>query len=381
VGWAVGEVVALSIVLTGAWSLVTGRPFGSGDDPVTLAVALPVGLFLLLWLTFWTFGGFLAGRELLRVLFGRDRLVVRHDGLEIERSFGLFRSLKQLPREEIRRFYSTSARAALSAETTHGTIVLTRLGAPAERAELEEALNKEFNVPAQAASADAAALPKGWCEEQSLEHEPVLVKDPAIRRKQARIAWIACACLSLLPVYLLSVDRERPDLLASVIVSFVLIAAMAGGACCLSFARKEWRLDRGRLVLQGRFGQNRKQLFEAVSLELIEDISGDHGPRYVLQAAASGAPPQTGWHRAGLQRRTIYSQSDDPAVPHGLGLWLSQRCELRFLDLTTAEAKVKNMEDLKTQLANSGRFGRAALRVIERVEKLKPGGGAAPNNS
>src|SRR5881396_2695801 len=65
-GWAVGEVFALSLLAVGACSLVTGRPPGSGHNPLTLGVALPVGLFLLFWLTFWTFGGFLAGRELLR---------------------------------------------------------------------------------------------------------------------------------------------------------------------------------------------------------------------------------------------------------------------------------------------------------------------------
>src|SRR6476659_2825194 len=54
-GWAIGETFALWILTRGAWALFTGRPPGAGHNPLTLAVALPVGLFLLFWLTLWTF--------------------------------------------------------------------------------------------------------------------------------------------------------------------------------------------------------------------------------------------------------------------------------------------------------------------------------------
>ncbi|HYV27450.1 MAG TPA: hypothetical protein VFA77_07945, partial [Candidatus Eisenbacteria bacterium] len=128
VGWAVGETFACSILCLGAWSLLTGKPLRHGHEPLGLAVALAGGLFLLFWLTIWTFGGLAAGRELLRLLFARDILLARHDALEITNSYGLFRSVKRLPREEIRRFYRTSPRAPLCAETTSGITVLTGLG-------------------------------------------------------------------------------------------------------------------------------------------------------------------------------------------------------------------------------------------------------------
>src|SRR5262249_12338077 len=157
-------------------------------EPVGLAVALAGGLFLLFWLTIWTFGGLSAGRELLRLLFARDILLARHDALEITNSYGLFRSVKRLPREEIRRFYRTSPRAPLCAETTSGITVLTSLGTPAEREELEKALSAEFGLQTQ--PAPVAALPKAWCELSSLEHDAIVVKDPAVRRKQAWTVWI-----------------------------------------------------------------------------------------------------------------------------------------------------------------------------------------------
>jgi len=364
-GWAVGEGAVLWILGKGAWSLLTGAPFGSGDKPVAFAVAMGIGLFLVVWLTFWTIGGVAAGRELLRLLFGRDIVVAGDDGLQIKQSYGLFRSVKRWPRDEIRRFSRTSAGAPLCVETKRGTAVITRLGTADERAQLERALNEEFRVAAQ--PAPTGALPKGWCEVLSLEHESVLVKDPAVRRKQARTAWIVCAVVSLVPLYLLTMGRDRTDLLGAVLFFVVLAGGVGWGAVWLSFGRSEWRLDKGRLILQRRFGGNRKERFEAVALEFVEDNSGEDGTGYSLMAVAAGAPA---WARSQItskQRRTIHSQTGDPTEPRNLGLWLSERCQLPLADLTTAQAKAKDLEALKQQLAGSGRLGRAALRIIERV--------------
>src|SRR5262249_31682304 len=203
-------------------------------------------------------------------LFGRDRFLVNYEGLEVEQSFGLFRLVRRFPRKQIRRFYRTTPFAPLSVETTGGTTaVLTRFGTAVERAELEEALNAEFQVEPEPAS--IGAIPEGWCEALSPEKDSVLVKDPAIRSKQARAAWIVFACLSLIPLYLIAANRNRPDLLGGIIFSVAITSAAGWAAIWLSLGRKEWRLQQGRLVLQRRFGQNRTEQFEAVSLELIED--------------------------------------------------------------------------------------------------------------
>jgi hypothetical protein len=362
-GWTVGEGFAFWMLGRGARSLLTGEPLGAGHKSLGLEAALPVGLFLLFWLTLWTLGGVMAGRELLRLLFGRDRILMGHDTIEIEHSFGLFRWRDTLKRADLRRFYRRPGSVALCVETARGTTELTRLGTPAERAELERTLNAEFHLAAQ--PAPAGTLPRGWCEVLSLERDPVLVKDPAVRQKQAWTIWIVCVFLALIPLYLLSAARQRPDLLAPVIFFVALAAAAGWEAIWLSFGRNEWRLDKGRLVLQRRFGQNRTPRFEAASLELVEDNSGDNGSSYLLTAVAAGAPARTRSHSVGQHRRTIHSQSDDPTGPRNFGLWLSQRCRLPFADLTTADAKAKELEALKQQLANSGRLGRVALRIVE----------------
>jgi hypothetical protein len=370
-GWAIGEGVVLWILGKGAWSLLTGAPLGSDDKPIAFGVVIAIGLFLFVWLFFWTLGGVAAGRELLRLLLGRDVVLAGDNGLEIRHWYGLFRSVQRWPRDEIRRFYRISARAPLCVETRRGTTEVTRLGTVGERAELEQALNEEFGIQAQ--PVPARALPKAWCEVLSLEHDSVLVKDPAVRRKQARTAWIASAAASLVPLYLLSEARDRPDLLGALLFFFTLAGAVGWGAVWLSFGRGEWRLDQGRLVLQRRFGGNRTQRFEAVSLELIEDNSGEDGPNYLLTAVAAGAPAWTRSQSTSKQRRTIHSQMNDPTEPRNFGLWLSQRCELPFTDFTTAQAKAQELDALKQQLAGSGRFGRVVLRIIERLAPPPPG--------
>jgi hypothetical protein len=365
-GWAGGEVFALWMLVGGAHALLTtGQSPGGHHQTLSVGMAVAVGVFFLFWLTLWTFGGIAAGRELLRLLFGRDRFRVNCEGLEVEQSFGLFRLVKRFPREQIRRFFRTTPFAPLSVETTGGTTtVLTRLGTAVERAELEEAVNAEFHVEPQPAS--IGALPKGWCEALSRERDSVLIKDPATRSKQARTAWIICACLSLIPLYLLMADRNRLDLLGALIFSIAITGAAGWGSIWLSFGRREWRLQKGRLVLQRRFGQNRTEQFEAVSLELIEDSSGEDGPSYLLMAVAADAPPRTRSHRAGRHRRVIYTKSEDPTEPRNFGVWLSERCQIPLADETTTEAKAIELEAVKQKLANSGRLGRALLGIIER---------------
>jgi len=103
-------------------------------------------------------------------------------------------------------------------------------------------------------------------------------------------------------------------------------------------------------------------------LELVEDSSGEDGTRYQLQAAAVDAPPQASPHRAAHQRRIIHSQPEDTTTTRDLVLWLSQRCQIPFADLTTTEAKTQELLALKQQLADSGRVGRVLAGVIERLD-------------
>ena len=366
--WAVGEALVLGILIVGAWSLLTGQPPGRGREPLRLESVLPMGLFLLVWVSFWTLGGVMAGRELLRKLFGRDRIIVRRDGIEIEQSYGLFRCRRILRRDEIRRFYQNPTTKALYVETARGMIEATRMGSVAERAELAEALNAQFKTASPPKV--EGALPDGWCEILSPEHDSLLVKDPATRQKQARASWIFCAAMALVALLVISKTSQQPELWGIAALLIVGAALAACGGAWLSFGRNEWKLEKGRLVLQRRFGRNLTTRFEAVSIELVEDNSGE-GTSYKLCGVGANAVTGPCWHSVGKNRRIIHSQSEDATEPRKLGQWLSQRCQVPFADRATAEAKALELEELKVQLANSGRFGRAALRVVERLSRSR----------
>src|SRR5882762_6825090 len=62
-GWAAGESFAVWMLGKGALSLLTGEPPSSGGRPLPLGPTLGAGIFLLVWLSFWTLGGILALRE------------------------------------------------------------------------------------------------------------------------------------------------------------------------------------------------------------------------------------------------------------------------------------------------------------------------------
>src|SRR5262245_32857685 len=71
-GWAVGETLVLFILVKGAIALFTGQPPEPGRAPLEAGPALMTGAFLLVWVTFWTFGGYAAIAEFLRLVFGED---------------------------------------------------------------------------------------------------------------------------------------------------------------------------------------------------------------------------------------------------------------------------------------------------------------------
>jgi hypothetical protein len=83
-GWAIGEAFVLWILIRGALALLSGEPPEPGRSPLEATPAVALGAFLLIWLAFWTVGGIAAGTQLLRELWGEDRLVLQPEGLAIE---------------------------------------------------------------------------------------------------------------------------------------------------------------------------------------------------------------------------------------------------------------------------------------------------------
>ncbi len=186
IGWIVGETFALWLAGAGAWSFLTGQPPGAGHEPVSLGIAIVGGLFLFFWLSLWTVGGIAAIWEFLRLLCGKDRIEVTADGVRIENGYGLFRSTKNLRRDELRCFYNRPNRAALCVDTVRSTIELTRVGTWQERVALAQKLNAQFDI---APEHREGQLPTGWCEVSSPERENILV------RRSERASETSCVCV------------------------------------------------------------------------------------------------------------------------------------------------------------------------------------------
>ena len=358
-GWATGEYFALKTMFS------TLRPLlgGLSDSDPHLFIALPLLLFLLVWVTFWTFGGFMAVGWLLRLLFGRDRVVVGQDGLEIEHGYGLFRSRKRVLRGDVVRFYER--RGGLFAETRSGAVEVTSGGDTSDRERLEAMLDEEFRIIRQTVpeTSSDGELPKGWSECLSLEKDAILVKDLRGRRKRGKIVWGIGALVGIAAIVVCLYPQE--NLWVLVIILGVVTPLLMWAGISLSFASDEWRLEKGRLILQRRFGTNCKTRFEASTIELVE-TSSDENDGFRLLAVAAGAPPSA----AGTidkHRYVIESGVGAPDELRKFGHWLSQRCHLPFTNLTTPEAKALRLDELKEKLEKWGPFGRTAFRLIERM--------------
>ena len=194
-GWAVGESFVLWLLVKGAWALLTGTPPEPGRALLETGPAVLVGLFLLVWLTLWTIGGIAAAMELLRLLWGEDRIRVTSGRLTVSWIRGPFRSTRHFERDAIRQIALVGRRGHLSLQTTNRTTELSGLGTRAEREAAAATLRSEL---ALSNAATARGLPGEWVEIITPEGERALVGNPATRRKQARFT-------SMLTLFLVAV--------------------------------------------------------------------------------------------------------------------------------------------------------------------------------
>ncbi len=364
--WVVGEAFALGILGWGAWSLFTGQPPGAGHAPLETGPALFTGLFLLCWTAFWTFGGIMAWRELLRRLFGSDRLIARGDSLEVVHGYGLFSSRQTLPRDRLLRFYPPSpAGSGLAVETLDGVVPLARLGTPAQLAETAVAFNAEFKLSGKP-SLDGN-LPAGWRELTSPEGHPIYVQDPATRQRLAIVLWVLFAPFFVSTTYLFQAMLGRGSLgaLAAILAAFT--ALLGWGAWRLGARREEWVPGRGRITLDLRRRGHRESLFTGDLLEIREDRDSDGDLGFKLVAVQSEARQQASLQTARKHEHVIASCSGDATELLSFGCLLARRCAIPLADRTTPAAKAEDLAVLQEKLAATGRLGRWAARLLGKL--------------
>lgn len=342
--WAAGEAFALWILLWGGWALFTGQPPGPGRAPLETGPALATGVFLLAWLAFWSLGGFMAGYEFFRLIWSSDRILARSDGIELARRVAVFTARQWLPRDQLRRIYRlASSGSAVLAETAAGPVELTRNGTPAQQAGLVTVLVAELKLPPP--DRLAPELPATWRVVAAPEGGEVLVRNPATRRTQARVAWLIALPLAWIALVVLREAWLQPNLGAVAL----MLAAVAGfavwGATRLTSTRHEWRLEHGRVVQQRRTGARVRERFTGTALRLTETTDSDGDTCFKLELR-----DDTGRGRA------LESSMQDPAEPRRLGGWLAWRAAVAFDDQATPEIKARRDAELAAWRAANSRL-------------------------
>lgn len=376
-GWAVGESIVLWILIRGAWALVTGTSPQPGRALLETGPALLTGLFLLLWLTLWTFGGIAAALELMRLLWGEDRIRVASGRLSVTWIRGPFRSTRHFERDAIRQVAITGRRGTLSLQTTRSMIELSALGTRSEREEAIVALRSELAIVEPAVP---EGLPDAWEEIITPEGERALIASRTVRRTQARVSSMVTLFLAAITF---AVGRQVPHRWDLVIPTSILLAItilLTAGTLWLARGRWEWRIGAGRLTLRKRYGSTVSDVFEARRLVLETTSDSDGDPWYELYGLAEAAPPpkptlvvvRTGDTK---HRRKIARVMSDPSNVRALATWLSRTSGLELDDRTTPQAREAQLAELRALLENAGRFGKWAGKLVDAVsEKQKRAG-------
>jgi hypothetical protein len=382
-GWAVGETIVLWLLVKGAIALLTGQPPDPGREPLEVGPAVMVGTFLLLWITLWTFGGIAAITEFLRLVWGEDRILVSGGRLTVTRVRGPFRSRRVFERSDIRSIPLVGRTNRLTVETRHGRIELSSLGSPSERIEGASALRAELNLSAEPAETPGA-LPPAWEEVITPEGERALVPNRGTRRIQARVAGGVAMVLAIVAFVLGRESLQRWDLAVPSVIALAFAAAAGAGALWLARGRMEWRIGGGRITLRKRMGTKVRDVFEARRLRLESTNDSDGDTWYALYALADGgatlppsgsdvpttAPALVRWSTSPPKHsKTIARLMDDAESVRDLGRWLSRVADIPLEDHSTSEAQAADLAQLRVQLEQSGRFGKWAAKVIDRLEQ------------
>jgi hypothetical protein len=360
--WAAGEVVVLGLLVWGGWSLLTGQPPRPGEEPLRVGPALTAGVFLLVWLVFWTIGGWAAFREWSRLVFGRARLLAAPDGLTSEEGIPPFIARQLVPRTDLRRVFVGAHAPVLSAETAVGVVELLRGPSADQLREAAEAINREYRL-----SPDASAggfLPRAWVLLNSPEGVPVVVRDPAARRRQARVLGAIALAVSGVALLLLVESAADPNLGALAAIVTAAAGFCTWGTLRLARRREEWIVARGRLQSQVRTGARAAPRFTAAALQIEQTKDSDGDPYHRLLALSGTEPIVPSAPEARGKSREILGGGGDPTELLAFGRWLAERTGLPCHDRTTPAAKAEEVEDLRRRLRATGRFGRW---VAERV--------------
>lgn len=311
-GWAIGEIVALGFLFLLARSVVgsiINVPWPiPGGEWIVGGVTGFVFLFLLIWLTLWTFGGIAAITELLRSLAGEDTVDVQLSGLELGRRAGPFRRTRNFDRAQIRRVRLRRSDKAVVMDTASGTEMITKYGTPDERHAVVEWLRGRLSLPQDESRVDPAAAPPGWVMSVDEGTTRISRTDAATRRTGSLIAWAVVGFLGL--IWLGSdVTLSIGTLIAGAVTLLVTF-----GAAWVTWSRREWKVRHAELVAHTRFLLwEWERSFKSARLEVVLSVDSDNDSHYTLNVIDADG------------KRKIASEMNDEAETVDLARWLTAR--------------------------------------------------------
>jgi len=374
--WAAGESFALWILIRGALALATRTPLAPDRAPLQVGLAVLIGVFLLVWLAIWTLGGVAAIGEFLRLMWGEDRIDVESGRLRVRWMRGPFRRGRTFERDAIHRISLSSPHEYLVLESGARRIELSRLGAREERRRAAETMNAMLSI---SHPADSGALPEPWQDIITPEGEHAVVANLITRRRQALFTTVL-AMLGATVTFLVAGDvPHQPALATPAVVGLALTVLLVWGALWLARGRIEWRIGSGGLTLRRRYGASVRDMFEGRRLLLVASTDSDGDLWYELFAVgdpppASPSPPprRTAWKpQRPPNSRSIARLMNQPEIMRGLASWLAMHAQLPLEDRTTPKAQALELAQLLAVLEQSGRFGRWASKLIDRLAKAK----------
>ena len=367
IGWAAGELFVGYVLATGAYALVIHQPPPGWTQPLALGPALGVGAFLIVWFTFWTFGGLMALRELLRAFWAEDRLALGVDQLTVSHRLGPITRMRRLPRASLRRVVIQPRHRILVAETDAGVVELTRLGTVEARHQAAAALSTALDLPADESASVPERIPEGWQEVLTLRGGAVVVANPKRRRQSAGVVTGLAGVATVVVLLLIGESLRAPTLWGLTAMLTAGTLALIGSAVWLWQGRHEWAIGPGKLIVQRRFGARVTPLGEVTALELAERSDSDGDRCYALVGVGSTAAILSlrATATAGPRRFKLTQSLHDPSGPRRLGLWLSRRAGVPFADQVPDEAARRaQRERLMETLERSGKLGGFVARWV-----------------
>lgn len=314
-GWAAGEAFALSALLPGMVQAL-GLPGLPGPSLPSGAPGLGAGGFLLVWLSFWTFGGVAALVTAARMGWGRDVITRRGDEWTVWQGAGPFGRTRRFSASAVqaveicRKVGSKgSTQNQVEVKVDGKSIPLTTLGSSEEQAWLRNLVALQCRLPTAENPAAAAptevtvveeapsrpgTLPAGWVAEPLPDGSTRLV------RRFNRLAGAAFASVFAafwngltwtgLGRQLSLAGSGAFDLFATFfMVPFVLVGlGLIGVTVWTLLGREEWRVDRNRfLLVRGLLDREWVKHFSGGTLS-VESSPNDGSTSWTLILRAEG---------------------------------------------------------------------------------------------